>query len=94
MVMREVPRNPSVPAASVTSDREAMDAAINEATERIQRSPNPVVLLGVEVQRFGLVQPVLQLIKRTGIPVAETTLGKSAIDPQHPNYLGIYAGSM
>jgi len=94
MVNREVPRHHAVPTPPVISDPQAMSAAIDEARTRIRQSRSPVLLLGVEVQRFGLVQPVLQLIEHTGIPVAETTLGKSAIDPQHPNYLGIYAGAM
>jgi TPP-dependent 2-oxoacid decarboxylase len=85
------PRSPRPPAAS---DPGALAAALAEATDRLRAARRPVLVLGVEAQRFGLVDEVLRLVEATGMPVAETLLGKSAIDNDHPRYIGLYAGKM
>lgn len=69
-------------------------AALAEAGEMIDAARKPVILADVEVHRFGLQEQVLQLVEKTGIPVAATVLGKSVIGEQHPLYLGIYEGAM
>ncbi|HZR21858.1 MAG TPA: thiamine pyrophosphate-dependent enzyme, partial [Verrucomicrobiae bacterium] len=76
------------------SDPSSLRAAIGEAAEMINRARKPVILADVEVHRFGLQDRVLQLVERTGIPIAATVLGKSVIGEQHPLYLGIYEGAM
>jgi indolepyruvate decarboxylase len=76
------------------SDRPALRAALAEAQQRINAARRPVILADVEIHRFGLQNEVLRLIRRTGIPVAATVLGKSVIGEQHPLYLGIYEGAM
>jgi indolepyruvate decarboxylase len=53
----------------------------------------PVIIDGVEIQRFALQTQVLKLIKKTGIPVVATILSKS-ISEDHPSYLGLYEGAM
>ena len=72
----------------------ALAAALAETTALLAAARRPVVVLGLEVQRFGLQEKTLRLIERTGIPVAVTLLGKSAIGEQHPRFLGVYAGRM
>jgi TPP-dependent 2-oxoacid decarboxylase len=76
------------------SNPSSLRAAIAEATEMINGARKPVILADVEVHRFGLQDQVLQLVERTGIPVAATVLGKSVVGEQHPLYLGIYEGAM
>lgn len=76
------------------SNPATLRAADTEAAEAIERSRKPVILADVEVHRFGLQDQVLQLVEKTGIPVAATVLGKSVIGEQHPLYLGIYEGAM
>ena len=76
------------------SDSKALTAAVSEAAEMIDKARRPVILADVEVHRFGLQDQVLQLVERTGIPIAATVLGKSVIGEQHPLYLGIYEGAM
>ncbi len=76
------------------SDPNSLAAALAEATGRLRAAKQPVLVLGVEAQRFGLVDEVLRFVEETGIPVAETLLGKSAIDSDHPRYIGVYAGKM
>lgn len=77
-----------------TQDAEALREAVCEATEIINAAEKPLILAGVEVQWFGL-QPLLrQFLETSGIPVASTILSKSVLMETHPQYLGVYEGSM
>ncbi len=94
MVDAEIEILPSVVRAPVASEPNSLAAALAEATERLRAARQPVLVLGVEVQRFGLVEDVLRFVEATGIPVAETLLGKSAVNNEHPQYIGVYSGKM
>ena len=94
MVDVEVERHPFVPGPEMVSDPNALNAAVAEAVERLRGSKRPMLMLGVQVHRFGLDAEAVALAEKTGMPIVETMLGKSSIDPDHPNYLGVYAGGM
>lgn len=72
----------------------ALAEAVGEAATMINVSEKPVIVAGVEIQRFGLQDEVLQLTEKTGIPVVATILSKSVISEYHPSYLGLYQGAM
>jgi TPP-dependent 2-oxoacid decarboxylase len=76
------------------SDPQVLKAALAEAVAMINAARKPIILADVEVHRFGLQEELLQLLKKTGIPVVSTILGKSVIGEQHPLYLGVYEGAM
>ncbi len=84
----------SVLQLATTSNPNALDEALAEATNLINEAKQPVILAGVEIHRFQLQNLLLKLVEKTNIPVAETLLGKSVINEMHPNYLGIYEGAM
>jgi TPP-dependent 2-oxoacid decarboxylase len=75
-------------------DPMAMAESVEEATFMINSSQMPVIIAGVEIQRFALQSQVLKLIEKTGIPVVATILSKSVISEDHPSYLGLYEGAM
>jgi indolepyruvate decarboxylase len=77
-----------------SSEPLAMAEAVGEAAAMINASEKPVIVAGVEIQRFGLQDEVLRLIEKTGIPVVATILSKSVISEFHPSYLGLYQGAM
>ena len=76
------------------SNKDALAAALQEATERIQASRQPVIVAGVEIHRFGLREQVLKLAEKKNIPMCATLLGKSVVSEKHPLYLGVYEGAM
>jgi indolepyruvate decarboxylase len=76
------------------SEPKPLKEAIAEASEILRNAKRPAILAGVEIHRFGLQEPLLRLLQRTGYPVAATMLGKSIISELHPQYLGVYAGAM
>lgn len=82
------------PVAQQLVDDAALHEAVSEAVALINRAEKPVILAGVEMLRFGLQDPLRELIQKSNIPVAATILGKSVIREDHPQYLGIYEGAM
>jgi indolepyruvate decarboxylase len=79
---------------SLRSNKDALDAALAEAAERIEQAQRPVIIAGVEIHRFGLREPVLKLAETNNIPMCATLLGKSVVSERHPLYLGVYEGAM
>ncbi|MEB3319206.1 MAG: thiamine pyrophosphate-binding protein [Cyanobacteriota bacterium] len=62
--------------------------------EWLRSRQRPVVLAGVEIHRFGLQQPLQEVLEREGWPFATSLSGKSLLSEQHPQYLGVYEGAM
>lgn len=54
----------------------------------------PFVLAGVEVARFGLQEPLRQVLEREGWPLATSLSGKTLLSERHPRMLGVYEGAM
>ncbi len=86
------PRAPK--AADRNTDRDTLEEAIREVVEMIVSSKRPVVVAGAEIHRFGLQQSLLAFLMRSGLPFATTVLGKSVISENHPQFIGVYEGSM
>jgi indolepyruvate decarboxylase len=90
----EVPRVPPLPVPPRMSDPQTLAAALAEATEWIARARQPVIVLGVELYRFDLVEAAMRFVDRSGIPTTVALLDKSAIDERHPSFIGVYAGAL
>ena len=78
----------------LASDETSLQEAIAEALEMLKKSVSPIIIAGVELHRRGLQQNLVELVERSGLPVAATLTGKSVIAERHPAYLGIYEGAM
>ncbi len=82
------------PPLEETSDEEALAAAVEEAVGRIKAAHRPVILAGEELHRFHLQEPLATIVRRSGIPVATTIMGKSVFPESDPAYLGVYSGAL
>jgi indolepyruvate decarboxylase len=80
--------------AEVRSDTRALAEAIDETVKRIENARQPVLLLGVEIHRFGLQEEAVKLAEQSGIPMAATILGKGVVAETHPLYMGLYEGAL
>ncbi len=80
--------------ADYSSDPLALQEAIEEAVELLERSKNPVIIAGVEFHRFKLENKLLKLLEKTGYPIATTLLGKSCIPEMHSQFIGNYVGAI
>jgi TPP-dependent 2-oxoacid decarboxylase len=90
----QVPRVPALSAPPEASDPRTLAAALAEATEWIASARQPVIVLGVELSRFDLMEPAMRFVDRSGIPTTVALLDKSAIDERHPSFIGVYAGAL
>lgn len=71
---------------------EALDACVAEIAERLAQSRSPVLLVGVEVRRFGLEDAVARLARKLGIPVATTFMGRGLLADRDADLRGTYLG--
>jgi indolepyruvate decarboxylase len=76
------------------SDSRALAEAVEEAAKRIEQARQPVLLLGVELHRFGLQDLALKIAEQAKIPMAATMLGKGVVAETHPLYMGLYEGAL
>lgn len=80
-------------AVTPQNDPHALAEALAEAVAMINGAERPVVIAGVEMHRFGLHRPLMQLLSSAKLPFASTILGKSAVDESSPWYMGLYEGA-
>ena len=99
-VYLELPRDMvGVPCAQVVAatpsapDTEALAACAQEILERLRVAASPVIMVGVEVRRFGLEAKVAELATRLGVPVVTSLSGRGlladAASPLCGTYLGV-----
>ena len=96
----EVPRDrvfdtcDPVPVLPLTSDcdADALDACTDEIIEVLGQARSPVLMVGVEIRRYGLEQDVALLSRKLGIPVATTFMGKGLLAGQPIDFRGTYMG--
>lgn len=98
-VYLEVPRDmPAVPCAAVparaqrTIDAERLAACADELLGRLRAAARPVLLVGVEVRRYGLEPQVAELARRLAIPVVLNLMGQGLLAGQDVPMAGTYLG--
>lgn len=94
-VPRDMPSAACEPAAVLPPaafDADAAAACAEEVLERVSKARSPVVMVGVEVRRFGLEDQVAALIRRLGVPVVTSFMGRGLLAEEGPLVLGTYLG--
>ncbi len=86
-VYLEIPRDmPGQPCGEVPPqvqplpDPDALDACADELLLRLRRALRPVLMVGVEVRRYGLEARVAELARRLAIPVVTSFMGRGLFD--------------
>jgi indolepyruvate decarboxylase len=79
------PLDLSIPAGAAAKTAGAILKAIKAAKA-------PVLIVGVEVQRYGLAAGMLSIINKLKIPWATTLLARTTLSEQHPKFLGVFNG--
>ncbi len=72
----------------------AVAEAAGEIIERLSRAERPLLIVGVEVHRFQLVDRVIRLAERLRIPVTSSFLGRGVFPTRHPQFIGTYLGAV
>lgn len=92
MVDKEIFITKKEVATSYGSDESAIKEATDEILIRVSMARMPVILVGVEADRFELNDKMLTLARNFGIPVVSDFLARDIIPKGDPNYYGTYLG--
>jgi indolepyruvate decarboxylase len=90
--MVDVPCAPVVAAPPPQYDREALAACVDEILEALAKAHSPIMMVGVEVRRFGLEAKVAALALRLGVPVVTSILGRGLLSDAKAPLMGTYLG--
>jgi indolepyruvate decarboxylase len=85
--------NPYMPSAVPTLAAN-LAASVGEVQQMLAIAQRPVIALGIQLVRHGLLDKVVRFAETNNIPMVTTLLSKSAIDETHPQFMGVFAGRM
>ena len=98
-VYLEIPRDmPGLSCGAVpldappSPDADALDACAEELLQRLRRALRPVLMVGVEVRRYGLEARVAELARRLAIPVVTSFMGRGLLSDTDAPLRGTYLG--
>ena len=91
LVGAEVEPVPMLPPSPVSA--EAVAEAAAEILVRLARASRPVILVDVEVRRYGVEAKVAELAARLGIPVVSTFMGRGLLSGHEAVVRGTYLGA-
>ncbi len=81
-----------VPEPEPPFDPQAVAACADEIMARIARASRPVMMVGVEIRRFGIEQRVAELARRLHVPVVTSFMGRGLLAECGVPVLGTYLG--
>ena len=81
-----------VPVAVPGCDKDALAACADEIIEQLSAAVDPVMLVGVEIRRYGFESRVAELARRLALPVATTFMGRGLLADCAAPLLGTYMG--
>ena len=90
MVAVDIEPVPDLPPSP--ADLDAVAAAADEILARLEAARRPVILVDVEVRRFGLEAKVAALARRLQVPVATTFMGRGLLSGGEAPLVGTYLG--
>ncbi len=94
---RDQVRTPAEPIAKLMEtesvDKDALEACVQELVERLGAATSPVLMVGVEVRRFGLEQKVAMLARKLAIPVVTSFMGRGLLAETESPPWGTYMGA-
>lgn len=89
----EIPVDVQTGPAGLPVDEEAVIEAADGIAARMNESASPILIVGIEVHRFRLIDRVVVFAESLNIPVVTSFLGRSAFPAGHPQMAGAYSGA-
>jgi indolepyruvate decarboxylase len=86
--VKEVTKAPANP-----SSEPALEECAAEILARLTAASSPVLMVGVEVRRFGLEARVAELARILGLPVVTSFMGRGLLANTEPSAVGTYLGA-
>ncbi|MFQ5847960.1 MAG: alpha-keto acid decarboxylase family protein [Candidatus Methylomirabilales bacterium] len=72
--------------------RAALEEAMGEVVDRLNRSLRPAIYAGVEIERFDLREQLIALVEKLNVPIVTSLEGKTVFPENHPHFVGLYMG--
>jgi indolepyruvate decarboxylase len=94
MVFADIPVPLSFDEVELKVNHSAVAEAADEIVGRLSRAERPVLIVGVEIHRFGLIDRVIRLAERLRIPVTSSFLGRGVFPTRHAQFIGTYLGAV
>lgn len=79
--------------APAAVDQDMVEACASEVIDAIMHARSPVMMVGVEVRRFGLESKAEALARRLGLPVVTSFMGRGLLAEAETPPLGTYLGA-
>ncbi|MFL5782828.1 MAG: alpha-keto acid decarboxylase family protein [Thermoleophilaceae bacterium] len=78
--------------ARILSDPASLEGAVSTISEELGKAANPLLWIGVEVDRLGLQEQTLALIRQLNIPYVTQLLDKGVLPESDPLFAGVFDG--
>lgn len=92
LVFQKIPPSRHRENFSLPEDEAASREAAGEVAARLKEASRPVLMVGVEVRRFGIIRSVIGLAEKLQIPVVSSFMGRGTFPADHPLFAGVYLG--
>ncbi|KAK0519696.1 hypothetical protein OC834_005952 [Tilletia horrida] len=76
------------------NDERAEAAALEEIVKRVKEAQDPIIIVDACAIRHFVLDEVRELVEKSGLAFLHTPMGKTALSEQHPQYAGVYVGSI
>lgn len=86
------PATGALSAARITSDQTSLEGSIATISDELGRAANPLIWVGVEVDRLGLQEATLALIRQLNVPYVTQLLSKGVLPEDDPLFVGVFDG--
>ncbi|MER6545732.1 thiamine pyrophosphate-binding protein [Streptomyces sp. NPDC001250] len=87
----EPPRGVLKP-ARILSDETSLEQSIAQICAKLESAENPLIWLGVEIDRFGLQDKAMSLIQQLNVPFVTELLSKAVLSEDDAQFVGVLDG--
>ncbi|MDU3044120.1 indolepyruvate/phenylpyruvate decarboxylase, partial [Bradyrhizobium sp.] len=91
--MVDVEAEPVVPLPPRRADQDALGECVEEILGRIARAERPVIVVDVEIRRYGVEDRIAALARKLGLPLVTTFMGRGLLDQADDVVAGTYLGA-
>ena len=91
--MVDVEAEPVVPLPPRRADQDALGECVEEILGRIARAERPVIVVDVEIRRYGVEARIAALARKLGLPLVTTFMGRGLLDQADDVVAGTYLGA-
>ncbi|MFC8516332.1 alpha-keto acid decarboxylase family protein [Streptomyces sp. NPDC057257] len=78
--------------ARILSDATSLEQSVAKISARLESAENPLVWLGVEIDRLGLQEKAMSLIRQLNVPFVTELLSKAVLSEDDPLFVGVLDG--